>query len=355
MRAWVIATVGALLFTSAGRNEAGVYCTFEKPAGPTPVEAGARAMPYDAFQLAMSQRTDLANPAKPDKRAPYLKRRDELQAKVDNRAATAEDFVNLSACYIYLGETQKAIELLEPVARNREQHQNNFMIFANLASAYQILGQLDRAFNYLQEVRDRFPAKGQAVAGLKTEEIDWYRESEKWQLRLLRLRLKEAGSVQPGQPPKAPDAVDALFEASFTGDNGLYEAGKLAAGEKSKLPSNALAIVQQLMLWLPEPSGLADVRLYWLYGELLNADGDVKNAKDVLSRCSWDRNFNPPQLRDHRQVLVEALAEQKPPPNSWLPDTSKLIAVGGGTAVVIAFLAFLQIREMRRRRQASLR
>jgi len=80
----------------------------------------------------------------------------------------------------------------------------------------------------------------------------------------------------------------------------------------------------------------------------------VKDASDVLGRCSWDRNFNPPELREHRQVLVEALAQKPPPPASWLPDTPKLIVVGSITGVVVVFLAALQVREMRRRRTAQL-
>jgi hypothetical protein len=348
--------VAALVLASVKPVEAGVYCTFEKPFGPTPVEGGARAMSYDAFQLAMSERSDLANPTKEKARAPYLKRRDELRSKVENGSATEQDMVNLSACLIYLGEYMKAIDLLENFTRNnRERRLTNFMLFANLGSAYQILGQLDRATNYLQDARDYFPKPGQTLDGMTKEQLDWYREAEKAQYRLLIERRKEAANAVAGQPAAAPQSVDNLFGVRFVGESGKYEAGKLAAAEKEKRSKNDMALVQQLMLWLPEPSGLSDVRLYWLQGELLNVEGDVKNASDVLGRCSWDRNFNPAELRDHRQVLVEALADKKPQPVAWLPDTSKLIVVGAGSAVVVAFLAFLQLREMRRRRQASLR
>jgi hypothetical protein len=64
----------------------------------------------------------------------------------------------------------------------------------------------------------------------------------------------------------------------FVGDSGKFEVGKIAAAEKAKLPPNAILIVQQLLIWMPD-----DQRLFWLLGELLNADGNIEGAKTVFS------------------------------------------------------------------------
>ena len=133
----------------------------------------------------------------------------------------------------------------------------------------------------------------------------------------------------------------------FIGESGKYEADKLATTEQKKLPPNALAIVQQLLLWLPD-----DPRLYWLLGELLNAEGKGKEALDVLSRCADARNFRPEALMEHRRILKKAYPDPLPPPadTSWLPDTRKLLMVGGAACFVIVLLGYFQFREFRRRR-----
>jgi hypothetical protein len=150
----------------------------------------------------------------------------------------------------------------------------------------------------------------------------------------------------------------------FVGESGQYEAGVLAARERSKLPADAIAIVQQLLLWLPE-----DTRLYWLLGELYNAAGDTDAARRILEDCVDNRRFEGHELRAHRQIIREsapksglllepeveapAKAPESTPAADWLPDAGKLIAVGGIAAVVIAFLLYLQVRELRRRRRPS--
>ena len=104
-------------------------------------------------------------------------------------------------------------------------------------------------------------------------------------------------------PKKIDDPV------RFVGGNGEYAAGSIAESEKKKLPADALAIVQQLVLWHPQ-----DARLYWLLGELYNADGDIDTAAKILDHCSFNMGYSNPTLLRHRQVLQQAaatLANQK--------------------------------------------
>jgi hypothetical protein len=193
---------------------------------------------------------------------------------------------------------------------------------------------------------------------------------ETYQLKLLRLRSKEA------QRPAGdlPQDVDGLFDSAekgkvrFVGPSGQYEAGKLAADQQAKLPKNAIEIVEQLLIWMP-----LDDRLYWLLGELFNAEGDVPSALEIFKEIAgkWapkpDPNkagsfSRPPDLpslfKEHLDILRAQPPAREPlaappdapqlsprPPVDW-----KSAGVGFGGGMVVAFLLIWQLRESRRRR-----
>ena len=71
----------------------------------------------------------------------------------------------------------------------------------------------------------------------------------------------------------------------------------MAEAERKKLPENAVAVVEQLALWLP-----ADGRLLWQLGELANAHGDVATAAAILEGCVTEFALGAPELRKRRQV-----------------------------------------------------
>jgi hypothetical protein len=70
------------------------------------------------------------------------------------------------------------------------------------------------------------------------------------------------------------------------------------------LPDDAVAIVQQLALWLP-----ADGRLLWQLGELANAHGDVRTAAAVLEGCVTEFAMGAADLRKRRQLFRVAADE----------------------------------------------
>jgi len=139
--------------------------------------------------------------------------------------------------------------------------------------------------------------------------------------------------------------VDELFPVKFIGPSGQYEAGKFAEAEKSKLPADAVAVVQQLLLWAPE-----DTRLYWLLGELYNARGDLTSADAIFEECVWSRRYNAEPLREHRLIVKEAIKAQAPPPppppEDWKPSTAKLVIVGVVAGLALLALAYYQAREL---------
>jgi tetratricopeptide (TPR) repeat protein len=287
----------------------------------------------------------------------YLERRDRLQAKVKAGTATVEDRVNLGECLVRLRQYPQAIEVLTPVAGR---DCRDFRVLANLATANQYNGELQRASDYLDQAISVWPKQW---PGLSAEQLAWYRRAELLHRSLLRLRNREAlqaARLPPGERLPSLDTVDALFKdpkgqpVRFVGEGGQYEAGKLAEAEKAKLPPDALALVQQLLVWMPD-----DTRLYWLLGELLNARGDVEDADKVFEDCVYSRRYPAAELQEHRRVVREARAELKsgddlvaaaPPPDAWMPGRQQLVVVIGLSGVLLGFLGYLQVREIRRRR-----
>lgn len=206
----------------------------------------------------------------------YLLAADRLEKLAKTRALTADELADLGAVYVRLGKPDRAVSLLTPVVRKNPDH---FRLAANLGTAFQLAGDLDRAAEYLEEAVRLAPEK--------------LKDAERWHLKLVRLRAKE------GRAANAPAAPDALFGVGYSG-----EPAKLADAERKKLPDDAVAVVQQLALWLP-----ADGRLLWQLGELANAHGDVRTAAAILDGCVTEFALNSADARKRRQVYRAAADE----------------------------------------------
>lgn len=196
---------------------------------------------------------------------------------------------------------------------------------------------LDIATEYATDKRKPLTS----VMGVSGAQLAWQLKLDRGALaKFVRLRLAEARAARPEE-----DALpDRIFDVNFVNDAGHYEPGKLAAGEKAKLPggdfTEALATVQQLVLWFPN-----DTRLYWLLGELYAARGDparddLKTARVILDQCvNTGRFSNHKVLVQHREIVTK-LAEVEPPeevppppPVSWREIAIYFAAIGA----VVAF------------------
>ncbi len=356
-----------MLLLAGGFCRAGVYSTLEPPLGPRPGKDGVAPLPFSRFQdemYAASLRAQEAtrfpllateaagsacmpSPAGPFVAVIVLQASPQLPSALRNYwRLTAQqqagelsvaDKVNLSYYLIYLGRADEAVALLRELASDRQK--NNFMASANLAAAYLAAGNLRAA---LGSTDDALHFLKRGWTGWGKEQVEWYRRMEEVQKKLIRLRLREAAKEGRAKPP---ENVDDLFGVRFVGEDGDYQAGRIAEAEKAKLPKDAFVVAQQLVLWYPN-----DTRLYWLVGELLNADGQVPEARTVLDQCSDPRGLNAVELRRHRQVLAEAMSKPETPV-SWVPDTRRLLAVGIGAGLFVALLLYWQLRELRRRRK----
>jgi Tfp pilus assembly protein PilF len=218
-----------------------------------------------------------AIPGRPDNpmRVEYEQAALRLEKAGKERNLSADEQADLGAIYVRLGDLGKAVAVL----RNAQaEFPNHFRVTANLGTAWQLQGESELAAAHLRQAVRLAPGK--------------YQKAEEYHLKLVQLRQRQGRDAQK---------LDALFDARFAGDMGQYAPGKLASAERKKLPSDAVAIVQQLALWLP-----ADGRLLWLLAELANAEGDVKTAAAIMDGCVIEFGMHSPELRLHRRLTRSA-------------------------------------------------
>lgn len=226
-------------------------------------------------------------------RAQYRKRVDELVSKERNGSLTVQDRTNLGAYYVRLGEYSKAVSVLEP-ATKREQR--NFQVLSNLATAHELDGRLDVAIGYAHQAVAEWPS---IWPGMDRQQLYWLGRVEKYHLMLLRLRQLE--ETRAGGRRSTPEKVDALFpKVRFTGPGGSYVAGDIDVVQLCELPSDSLAILEQLLYWTPE-----DWRLHWLFGEVLNAQGNILAARKIFDDLV-KQGLSNKEISEHRKVINAA-------------------------------------------------
>lgn len=245
-------------------------------------------------------------------------RRDSLSA--DEIALLGALLIRVRKTDLRLPDFQEAVQILEAGHRVHPRH---FAILANLGTVYQLLGVADGAERILE----------QAVAVAPPQ----WQQFEQMHLRLVQSRLREPRR-------SGPVSLDFLFNRSlreapiFLDPATPWRVGNLSERDRALLPEHSLTVatqvVQQLLLWLPE-----DGRLHWLYGELINAQGQPRAALEAMTLAVDLFRLSAPELRQRRHQLREYvgwqnLAERLGPPaeqRHWLARVS-----GPSLAVVAA-------------------
>lgn len=267
MKLCVAAALALVVLPSGAR--AGLHYSAEQFAE-LPSRPSGFLIDHRALRAAGYERPDgLPSPLRGD----YVAAAARLEKLAKARALTADEAADLGAVLVRIGKPDQALNVLAPAARK---FPNHFRVSANLGTAFHYTGDLERAATQLEEAVRLAPAK------LKPFELA--------HIKLLRLRLKE------GKLPNGPTAVDDLFGVTYSPAPG----GAPAA----KLPDDAVAVVQQLALWLP-----ADARLLWQFGELCNAHGDVRAAAACLDGCVTEFALGAADLRKRRQAYRVAADE----------------------------------------------
>ena len=208
-----------------------------------------------------------------------------LEAAGKERALTADEAADLGALHVRLGRPAMAVEVLRKAHR---EHSDHFRIAANLGTAWQAHGDLAESERTLADAVRLAPPRWKPI--------------EVAHLKLVRLRQKD---------PRSVTAPDDLFGVPFVGPSGKPEAGRIDPAARKKLPADAVAVVQQLALWLP-----ADGRLLWLLGELANAHGDVRTAAAILEGVVTEFAITSPEARQRRKLYRSAADEIAKLPDS---------------------------------------
>src|SRR5689334_4988596 len=345
-RFWFAGVAVGLVMATDSPVWAGLYDP-RQPTSPLVTESGVRPLPFELFRDLLTDTLRIADPLQTrGLRLKYLERRKTLLAR-GLGALDPNELAELGAVQWRLRDSDGAFTALR-LAESRDPR--NFWMLIHQGTVHQATGQLREAAPYLEAAREFFPSPwpaGPAATG------PWFRQAEQHQMTLLRLRMRE-DIGQTGRRTAAAD-VDALFPVRFVGPSGQWEAGKLADGERAKLPADAVATIQQLLLWFP-----ADTRLYWLLGKLYNARGDLASADAVFEECVWSRRYESPTLREHRRHVkaaqpkeVAANVNAPPPPKPiLLLESWKVWAVGLACVAVALLLGYFQVRELLRRRRS---
>ncbi len=215
----------------------------------------------------------------------YEQETERLTKLAATRTLTPDESADLGALHLRLGDAARAVEVMRPAQRAHAEH---FRLAANLGTAWQAQGNLAQAAAALEQAVALAPGK--------------HVQAERLHLKLARLRQREKPGAQ---------ALDALFDGTFVGPGGNYEAGRIDPAQQKKLPTGAVALTQQLALWLPN-----DARLLWLLAELANANGDVTTAAAIMDGCVTEFGLRSPELHAHRKAVraaADALAKKAAP------------------------------------------
>lgn len=325
---------------------------------------------------------------------------------------TQSDRLNIATCLIRLRKFDDAALILEEVARNQR---DSFLLWSTLGTAYMLSGKNHLAVEQLA-VAAPFWSGGFAALSKEQQKFlgdefgwagdhpfPWYARCEKIQYRLAKLRRQELGASKKLSLDQALTKLDDLcllanepkgFQpARFVGPSGAFEVKKIAAAEMEKLPPDAVEVVEQLLVWMPE-----DVRLIRLLGELLNANGDWEHAKalfgelfqkfvtskagqfgvasDEKSKLAEHERWWPVFVKEFPDVgkRLEALnnyveVPESPPEAKGAPTGAKkpavvndsragtinidvqTLAVGFGGGALVGIFGTWQLREILRRRQ----
>ncbi|OWK41844.1 tetratricopeptide repeat protein [Fimbriiglobus ruber] len=293
-----------------------------------------------------------ARPDNPDRRAVLARI---AARKAAPGPAKPADLAALAADLLRVGRPDEALNLLAPRSRDRVP---DFRVLANLAHVHARREEWGEAIRVHQAaVLDADMPDD--LAGTTPDQRKWLKRVERvYYAKWLRAHRDRAAA------PAAVDREDVfpLFDATFVNDLGKYEPGKLSAVERAKLPPDAIAVVQQLLLWAPWDTGL-----YWLLGELYAAAGRLREADTIFNQCAFGRQYtNRAIFMAHRsavreavtklppEVTVEAALADTPPlpttdPDANLPSRGKVIAGAAVFALVAVVFLGLQIRSVVRR------
>jgi tetratricopeptide (TPR) repeat protein len=346
MRKALIASVISIA-TAAGPAWGGLYIPGEEPDFVS-TDGKVQEFAFDQFRIKLNDVLSIVvDKTVSEPRKQYLKRAADLRARNMERQSPA-DLVSFGECLVRLGDLEKSFLAYHTAARRDPR---SFLALSGLAAVHQMRGELLQA---RETQRDALSLRPKQLPGMSPAQSAWLLSVEQRFAELQKGRLREARE----KTPLSDLAPDDLFGVTFVGNSGAYEAGTIADHDRSKLPADAVAVVQQLLLWFPH-----DARLVWLLGELYNTTGQMREALTLFDDCMFVRSFQTAQLREHKRIVQERLeqisaaeqqqrleAEEKQ--FSKHPEVLWTVAVVGGTLIMLlaVWQSWIFVRRMRSNR-----
>lgn len=360
-----------LLLLVAGSARAGVY----SPDDPCPfnvtADGTAEALPHRLFVALLVDRLAprVPNTAEPPGIPDWAYDGDTAQATYAARLGQmiaarwpqaqqlrGDDLAAHSAALLRFNASQQALNLLD-----RGRVGRSYTLKANRTHAFATSGQWADAETNLPDDPDTPPPP---TAGTSEAQFRWQRKLDQSVYRRW-LSLRGADSDPKTKPPLAELAPDSLFVTKEGQPITYWQSPE----EAKNLPADAVATVQQLLLWAPW-----DDRLLWSLAEVYFASGRIRDAHSAYEMLASDagRKFQGPRLLRPLVSRVAAEFAKLPPEESavavTLPDTPTVpppdnsgrvfglidpVAFYLGTALFVGGLALmlaLQVRAILRRR-----
>lgn len=239
---------------------------------------------------------------------------DRIAAAQKKPARTPEQSAALAVDLLRFGRAAEAPDALRGQRRG-------FLPNITLAHVAAAQGEWGQAYQYLDIANEERPPA--AVPGLTAAQLAWQLKLNRGPLlKLVQSRWKEVREKEarrkegkPAELPPDDELPDPIFPVNFANVTGPA----LAPAERDKLPPDALATVQQLLLWFP-----TDPRLYWLLAELYAVKGDFADAQKIMNSCVESLKYsNRKVLMQHREAVAKAAAQLAPPPDDPLLGTDK--------------------------------
>ncbi len=348
---------GLVLVAEPGR--ASLYSP-EAPFAISTDEGKPVALPFEEFKRRLAELTNALAEPKPgeppnDDRKKFLDRIAKQPAPTSAAAKKLSDSeaAALATDLMRIGQIDKALDLLGPRSRK-----SNYFVLCGLAHAHALRGEWVDALRSLDACRldSEMPAEVKGVT--KSQRDAWEKLDKTYLPYFCKIRNDEflARNALPAADRKKADEEEGVLPlfplpgedgkpqapVRFANDASVYEPGVLAAAEKAKLPPDAIAVVQQLMLWFP-----GDTRLYWLLGELYAADDDLNSAEVIFNECVGPRaQGNRKILMEHRAAVHAAAEARKPPPppvDPPPPISMRTIMIYFGAVGVVALFALVRV------------
>ncbi|MBX9581738.1 MAG: hypothetical protein K2X87_15655 [Gemmataceae bacterium] len=329
-------TAGLAVVALAAPGRASVVSPDDPMAVPVRPDGLGEALPFDEFRARLAALANVANPAKDSPERQRVLRRIDERSRA--KSLSPDETVALAADLLRVGRADEALNRLKPLYDDRDRRgTRTYPVTAALVHAHAARGEWPQALNYLPDLFDLDPPPAK---GLSPAQRAWQTKLDRDYLpHYLQLRRDEAGRSAAATEDPTPlfplPARDRPADpVRFVNDAGEYEPGTLAAAERAKLPPDAVAVVQQLLLWFP-----SDTRLYWLLAELYAADGELGAAKSILDECAGSLAYSGrPRLMDHRAAVAAAVEAARPKP-AELPISLRTVLIYFGAVAAVAAVA----------------